>query len=460
MDTENKIIHIDPLLDYTANLPSVFATARHTLTMRELKAFLFFLSVTQANTPEDELNHYHEYTFYAGELAERLQEDRKKRRPSDVVKTFHSLQDKTIYFTDEQYEGEDQDNINSDRYKLFNTVKYRGRVKNKPLKLSISAELNQFLYESKSKIPFSFDELNRISSLKAMQVFMYLKTLDADGTNSVPIIQFMIDLDLNTPSYSDFKELNRRILKPAEKEIRKSTPYKDFSITHDGRRGQSPRCLYWQFVTPAVIADTGHNRLTLSSLEPDVADKVRHLSEEKQKAIMRAVQAGFSPTYINSLIAYNQPDTIFCANIDLAIMRSESKRLSPEETGRMILKAVSRSWVEMESNKEYLEQKEVAHRARVTQCELELGITQEVEMEATYKRRAAEYFTRMTTEEKKAFFTQKNSFILNIFGHTKEFNFNNYLHRKENGKPDWRYREVKAARDVVMNMMKNGDIKL
>ena len=35
-----------------------------------------------------------------------------------------------------------------------------------------------------------------------------------------------------------------------------------------------------------------------------------------------------------------------------------------------------------------------------------------------------------------------------------------YLHRKDNGKPDWRYNEVRAARDVIASMLKNGDLKI
>ena len=49
---------------------------------------------------------------------------------------------------------------------------------------------------------------------------------------------------------------------------------------------------------------------------------------------------------------------------------------------------------------------------------------------------------------------------MNVFGHTKEFQLDKYLHRKENGNPDWRYNEVRAARDVIMSMLKNGDLKI
>ena len=54
----------------------------------------------------------------------------------------------------------------------------------------------------------------------------------------------------------------------------------------------------------------------------------------------------------------------------------------------------------------------MAHRARATQTELDLGIIQEVEMETDYKRKAASYFEEMSTEEKNDFFVKKKSFIL------------------------------------------------
>ena len=457
MEQKRSVIHVDPQTDYTATLPAIFASAHHTMTMNELKAFLFFIGLTQANTPEDERNQYHEYTFYTGEMASRLQEDLKTKRPREIYNTFKSLQSKSIEFTDEEYS--DEEDANRKSFALFSVVNYQGRKKEKPLTLSLPAELNQFLFESKSRIPFSFDELNQMTSLKAMQVFMYLKTLESNGANSVPLLQFMIDLGLNTKSYLDFKILNNRILKPAEKEIREFTPYKDFSISNDGTRGRSPKYLYWQFVVTS-IEENREKRLSLASLEPDVADKVRSLSKEKQDAIMRALQAGFDPSYVNKLLAIKQDDVVFGANISLAIMQSERGHLSPEDTGKMILSAVAKNWVNKDSNKDYLKQKELAFRARATQTELDLGITQDVELDANYKRKAAAYFTGMTTEEKKDFFIKKKSFIMNVFGHTKEFQLDKYLHRKENGNPDWRYNEVRAVRDVIMSMLKNGDLKI
>lgn len=56
----------------------------------------------------------------------------------------------------------------------------------------------------------------------------------------------------------------------------------------------------------------------------------------------------------------------------------------------------------------------MAHRARATQTELDLGIIQEVEMETDYKRKAASYFEEMSTEEKNDFFVKKKSFIFNV----------------------------------------------
>ena len=458
VEQKTGIVHVDPQRDYTATLPAVFASSRHAMTCNELKAFLFFIGLTQANTPEDEINQYHEYTFYTKEMASRLQEDLKTKRPRLIYETFKSLQNKNIEFTDEEYEGEEDANRKS--FALFSVVEFYGRKKDKPMTLAIPAKLNQFLFKNKNRIPFSFDELNQMSSLKAMQVFMYLKTLESQGSNSAPVMQFIIDLGLDeNKAYLDFKELNRRIIKPAEKEIRNCTPYKDFSISNDGGRGRSPKYIYWQFVASS-IEENRDRRLTLSSLENDVAEKVRSLSKEKQDAVMRALQAGFDSTYINKLLAIKQDDVVFGANISLAIMQAEKKHLSAEETGKMILSAVTKNWVSKESNKDYLKQKETAHRARATQLELEMNIASEVDMDATFKRKAADYFTNMTTDEKADFFQKKKSFIINVFGHTKEFQLDKYLHRKEDGRPDWRYNEVRAARDVIMNMLKNGDLKM
>lgn len=205
-------------------------------------------------------------------------------------------------------------------------------------------------------------------------------------------------------------------MKPAEREIRRTTPYKDFSITNDGSRGHSPQYLYWQFVVTGLDQQQ-KKRLPLSSLEPDIVEKIQSVSNERQNVIMRAIQAGFDTRYINKLFAIRQDDIVFGANIDLAIMQSEKHRLSAAETGKMIITAVSKNWVSKDSNKDYLKQKEVAHRAKVTQTELDLGIIQEVELETNLKRKAAHYFENMTTEEKKEFFTQKRFFILNVFGH-------------------------------------------
>ena len=213
MDSKNNVIHVDPQIDYTTTLPALFSSAHHSMNMKELKAFLFFIGVTQANTPEDERQFYHEYTFFAGEVASRLQEGWKTKRPSDIYKAFKSLQTKTIEFNDEQYE--DEEDANRASFTLFSKVEFKGRKKDKPITLSLPADLNQFLYESKSKIPFSFDELNQMSSANAIRVFMYLKTLSSKGQNSIPLYQFMVDLGFNTKSYQQFKELNRRVIKPA-----------------------------------------------------------------------------------------------------------------------------------------------------------------------------------------------------------------------------------------------------
>lgn len=458
MEPKHSVIHVDPQTDYTATLPAIFASSRHSMTLNELKAFLFFIGLTQANTPEDELNQYHEYTFYTKEMATRLQEDLKTKRPRLIYETFKSLQKKNIEFSDEEFP--DEDDAHRKSFALFSVVDFNGRKADKPLTLALPAKLNQYLFENKSRIPFSFDELNQMTSLKAMQVFMYLRTLESQGTNSVPLLQFIIDLGLEeNKAYYNFKELNRRIIKPAEKEIRNCTPYKDFSISNDGSHGRSPKYLYWQFVATS-IEEARDKRLSLAALEPSIADKVRALSKEKQDAIMRALQAGFDSSYINKLLAVKQDDVVFGANISLAIMQSERNQLGPEETGRMILSAVTKNWVYKDSNKEYLKQKELAHRARATQTELDLGIIQEVEVETDYKRKAASYFEEMSTEEKNDFFVKKKSFIFNVFGHNKDFKLDKYLHRKDNGKPDWRYNEVRAARDVIASMLKNGDLKI
>lgn len=457
MDQRNNVIHVDPQSAYTATLPAIFASAHHTMTIRELKAFLFFIGITQANTPEDERNQYHEYTFYASEVAHRLQEDYKEKKPRAIYETYKSLQRKNIEFSDERYK--DEENAHRRSYALFSVVDFDGREKGKPLTLALPAKLNQFLYENKSKIPFSFDELNQMRSLNAIQVFMYLKTLESRGVNTVPIPCFITDLRLNSKVYLKFKRLNDKIIKPAIKEIRQYTQYKDFVITSDGSNGKTARNLYWQFHAPSIEEQQERRLLSAASLEPNISEKVLQFAKEKQDAIMRAIKAGFDIGYINKLLATKQDDVVFCANIDLAIMQSERSSLPPEEAGKMVLAAVSQNWVSKERNQEYLKRKELAHRARYTQCELELGIAQDIEVETNYKKKATEYFSNMTTDEKTDFFSKKKDFILNIFGHTKEFRLDKYILRKSNGKPDWRYGEVKAARDVIATMLKNGDLR-
>lgn len=457
MSKKNKVIHVDPLADYTATLPVIFASSRHSMSATELKAFLFFISVTQENTPDDERKDYHEYTFYASELASRLQEDLKKKRPRVIYETFKSLQNKSIEFSDERYR--DEEDANRKSYALFSVVDYHGREKNKPLILAIPAPLNQFLYENKKNIPFSFDELNQMSTLNGIRVFMYLKTLSSENINSIGIERFKNDLGFNTKSYTQFGELNRTILKPAEEEIRRYTPYKDFCITHDGSRGRAPQRIYWQFVV-VDLNYTEENRVTLSQLEPKDVEKIQKLSKEKQEAIMDAIQAGYKPAYISKLVSFNEDTCEFCANISLAIMQSHSKKLSPDETGRMIWAAVTQNWVRKDSNQKFLEQKKLAHHVKVTQLTLDLGIEQDVRYEENLKKKAMEYFAELSTEEKKDFFIQKRMFILNMFGKKGDFSLEKYLYRKDNGSPDWRHREVKAVRDVIVSMLKNGDLKI
>ena len=120
MEPKHSVVHVDPQTDYTATLPAIFASSRHSMTLNELKAFLFFIGLTQANTPEDELNQYHEYTFYTKEMATRLQEDLKTKRPRLIYETFKSLQNKNIEFSDEEYP--DEEDAHRKSFALFSSI--------------------------------------------------------------------------------------------------------------------------------------------------------------------------------------------------------------------------------------------------------------------------------------------------------------------------------------------------
>lgn len=452
---QNNIIHVDPQVDYTTTLPALFSVAQHSMTMNELKALLFFIGTTQANTPEDELMNYHEYTFFAGEVASRLQENYPKKRPRMIYETFKALQSKTIEFTDA---SQDEDEANRKSFALFSTVEYRGRQKNQPLILSLPATLNEFLYKSKERIPFSFDELNQLESANSIRVFMYLKTLSSQGISSISLEIFKQALGFNAKSYQSFKELNRRILRPAEAEIRKATPYKDFSISNNGTTGKSPTFIYWQFVLTS-LTDSNEKRATLKLLADDEVARIKELPRTKQDAIMRALQAGYNPHYIGRLIDYEQLDYVFAANVDLAINQSKKNNLSPEDTGKMIWTAVTKNWASQNTNKDYLKRKQNVHRARMTQLELDLNIEQDVAVEVDLKHRASEYFRILTPQDKLDFYQEYKSYFQNVFGDKKVFSLDKYLHLKENGQPDWRYNEIKAARDVIVGLLKNGSLK-
>lgn len=450
-----NIVHIDPQVDYTTTLPDFFTSAQHSMSAVELKAFIFFIGVVQANTAEEERLDTHKYTLFAKEVADRLQEDYVKKRPRLIFETFRRLQQKTIQFSDTEDELDDEANRKS--FALFSTVSFFGREKNKPLVLSLPAELNQYLYEAKKQIPYSFDELNKLSSINSLKIFMYLKTLSAKGIHSVSIDKFKKDLGFQSSSYLNFFELRRSILRPVEDEIRHATIYKDFSISHDGYKRKAAHNLFWHFLEPSLVSSP-EQRATLKLLKSDDLEKLSKFSKEKQDAIKRALQAGYNQTYISRLLDYNQDDVVLAANIDLAILQAKKNNLPPESVGKMIWSAVTNNWAQKETNKDYLNRKRSALRAKLTQTELELGLDREVDLEMSYKRKACTIFNNMSAQEKETFYIENKTYIMNVFGQKKSFDLSKYLHIKPNGQPDWRYLEVRAVRDVLVGQLKNGDL--
>lgn len=198
--------------------------------MKELELKMWLLTIAPLSNLQkfDPLN---EYSYGLEEIATRLGMDKHQAWKKNIAFLCDQMSNRTIKIM-ERY-AEDEDRQNWIKMPAYSSIRFNGEQGT--VSLGINAKLVPYLIGITSKFTtIEINEMISISGLMSLKVYLLMKEMIANDQMTISIQLFKERLGLEN-SYSDFKELRRAVIGPAEKQIRKNTRFRHFKIQHNGR---------------------------------------------------------------------------------------------------------------------------------------------------------------------------------------------------------------------------------
>lgn len=337
MDEHNSPVLLDVVGNNFAKIAKQFAVAQHSLTTTQLKAWIVFVATLDAD--HDDGNNI--YQFNAIELAKSISIDERKARGTIVAKIFKDLSHRSIeYISDEDDSGEQ--NIFSTNF--VSSVLYSRSTH--MLQLEIPKLMRPFLFALKQG---TFMRLNTrhiaaLNTTAAIRIYIYLKNLERLGIFCDDIASFKRGIGITSAYYDSYKQLKAKIIKPAVKEIRMHTDYKDFFIEDDGRPGVKATRIRFGF------EKTIDNDI-FEGIPANRAAVCRKFPEELQVVMRLAMDYGFDPLYIADKLEEIPAERIL-ANfryVMVEVIGKDKKRgldKGADVYGKYFLTAVREGWAE------------------------------------------------------------------------------------------------------------------
>lgn len=335
-EQENLPVLLDVVSNNIAKIAERFAITQHDLTVQQFKVWIVFVATLDQNDDGSNI-----YQFNAIDLAKRMNIDERKARGTIVAKLFEQLSDKQIkYYSEENSKGEQH---------VFSAHLVSSVVYNRDthiLQLEIPTVIRPLLFALKQGTFVNIDtrDIVALDTIFPIRIYIYLKNLVRKGIFSVELEEFKHNINATAESYKAFKELKRLVIKPAVKEIRKHTEYKDFFIEDNGGRGVKATHLRFGFektLDNDIFADVTPNRATICRRFPDNVQIVMRL----------AMDHGFDPLYIEDKLDDIPSDRIianfrYVMNEIIAKDKRRGTDKGPEVYGKYFIVAVKEAWAE------------------------------------------------------------------------------------------------------------------
>lgn len=273
-------------IDDSTKFANELMIADHNLLEMQLKLWILTLSSLSSST---ELDATTKFVYDMRELAQKLGMDTKQQAwKTQVSNLCNSMIGPTIKIM--QRYSNDEDKRHWTKMPIYKLIEFDG-TKDK-VYIMLNEQLYPYLQDFKSQFTeIEVRELLSIRGINPMRVYMLVKELMAEGRFSISVDLFKSRLGLKN-SYSNFKDLQRYIIKAAEKQIRKNTSMHDFHFYHDGK-GRRPATTLFFKVTPDG-AEVLHEKEVLK--EPvTFLDKLKLLTPEQRKYYELFIDANIRP---------------------------------------------------------------------------------------------------------------------------------------------------------------------
>ena len=423
-----------------------FAAAQYRLTVNELKAWILFIASVDQPVEEgvDCI-----YVFDALDFADKLGIDPRKARGKIVADLFIRLSKNSVDMRSRTKENGEQDIFHSN---FISYVEYRSDTYR--LEIGIPKKLKPYLSALKAGTFINLDvqDILALDSASSMRIFIYCKNLERLGTSTVEINKFRQDLGFDKV-YSEYYEFKRNILKPAIREIRKHTDYKEFYIEDNGRRGVPATYLHFGF------QKTFDSDNVVFKTDSATAELMRQkFSPQVQVVISIATDNGFNPRYIRDAFD-NVPDEVVIANFRYVfdIIHREEKTAEKKDKsvyGRYFLKAVKENWAGKNhaTDKMLKKQKDYENNQKLQQQMQDIQDRERMALKTEdYRQKAIKYLAEMDFTELDHFI-QKNQAALDRLAGKRPFDVNHALTKKRN------YREYRFLLQIVTGQMISGII--
>lgn len=388
----NMPILLDVVSNDVAKIADKLVTAQNTLTVLQYKAWVVFLSSLSSN--DDDGNNT--YQFNVMDIADRMALDSRKARGTMVAKIFETLSEKQIKYLSEPNEKGEQNLFSAI---LVSSVVYRRDTHT--IQLEIPKVIRPFLFALKQGAFLSVDtkDITALDTVYSIRIYIFLKNLERKGIFIVPLEDFKKGINATSKSFRSFSEFKRTVIKPAVKEIRRHTHYKDFFIEDNARIGVKATHIRFGFEKTIDIEDD-----IFADVSPNRAAICRKFPEDVQIVMRLAINHGFDPLYVEDKLD-DVPGERIIANFRYVIkeiINKDKKRgidKGKDVYGKYFLTAVKEAWAE-KNNKtdEMLLSNARAKENQVIQEQVKLAQEQEeLANEAFYLDNAAKTYLKKIT---------------------------------------------------------------
>lgn len=431
-----------------AKIAETFATAQHSLTTNQLKAWIVFIATLDSENDNGE----NVYQFNAFDLADRLGVDKRKARGTIVAKIFRELSRKNIEISGEKGTDGEQN--------IYSANFVSGVIYDKTshlLCVEIPKTLRPYLFALKQGTFMSIntEHITALDSTPAIRTYIYLKNLERIGQFTVDLDSFRKGIGATSPYYDSFKQLKAKVIKTAIREIRKHTDYKDFFIEDNGSPGRKATMIRFGFtktIEEDYFMDVNPTRAAICKRYPKTVQIVMRL----------AIDKGFDPAYIGNKFDGIPNDRIIANfNYVLTIISKDERKGSPKAPdvyGKYFITSVVEGWAEHSNQSEAMLQK---NKNRVANQKLQERMKEVQEEEnvannAVYiDRKAKEYLATLSSDDFRLNeFIHQNMNALTAMAGKNGFNI---LHAMSHKKT---YREYKILVSFISAKMALNEIEI